>query len=106
MSRFEYVDNVQAAETGSGGNHVIGHVSAPKSSSFFSDYGMDSGFHKKTSPSSKVQVSLMTYNLLTNEEQNEIIVITFTIITIIIIIITALICVDGIIIIIIVLLIS
>ncbi|KAM7525429.1 hypothetical protein LguiA_015331 [Lonicera macranthoides] len=56
-SRFEYTDNVQAAaERGSGGTHVINHVSPPKSSSsFFADYGMDSGIHKKTT-SSKVQV--------------------------------------------------
>lgn len=55
-SRFEYVDNVQATEIGSGGTHVISHVSPPKSSSFFSDYGMDSGFQKKTSSSSKAQI--------------------------------------------------
>lgn len=65
-SRFEYVDNVQATEIGSGGTHVISHVSPPKSSSFFSDYGMDSGFQKKTSSSSKAQVSFMTYDLLSN----------------------------------------
>ncbi|CAK9173398.1 unnamed protein product [Ilex paraguariensis] len=55
-SRFKYIDNVQAAEMSSGGTHVIGHVSPPKSSSFFADYGMDSGFSKKTSSnSSKMQ---------------------------------------------------
>lgn len=59
-SRFEYVDNIQAAEKGTGGNQVNGHVALPTSSSFFSDYGMDNGFQKKTSSSSKVQVSLMT----------------------------------------------
>ncbi|KAJ4959046.1 hypothetical protein NE237_026157 [Protea cynaroides] len=48
-SRFEYVENVQSAETSYGGAHVINHVSPPKSSSFFSDYGMDNGFQKKTS---------------------------------------------------------
>lgn len=57
-SRFEYTDNVQPAETSSGGSRVLNHVAPPKSSSFFSDYGMDSGFTKKTSSnSSKVQVS-------------------------------------------------
>jgi ADP-ribosylation factor GTPase-activating protein 2/3 len=56
-SRFEYVENVQFAENSSSGPHVISHVSAPKSSSFFSDFGMDSGFPKKAgSNSSKVQV--------------------------------------------------
>lgn len=55
-SRFEYVDNIQATEKGTGGNQVNGHVSLPTSSSFFSDYGMDNGFQKKTSSSSKVQV--------------------------------------------------
>ncbi|KAK3041586.1 hypothetical protein RJ639_000720 [Escallonia herrerae] len=57
-TRFEYTDNnVQLAETVSGGTHVLSHVSPPKSSSFFADYGMDSGFSKKTSSnSSKVQV--------------------------------------------------
>lgn len=55
-SRFEYVDNIQAAEKGTGGNQVNGHVTLPTSSSFFSDYGMDNGFQKKTSSSSKVQV--------------------------------------------------
>ncbi|KAK3029914.1 hypothetical protein RJ639_038537 [Escallonia herrerae] len=57
-TRFEYTENnVQPAETVSGGTHVLSHVSPPKSSSFFADYGMDSGFSKKTSSnSSKVQV--------------------------------------------------
>uniref|UniRef100_A0A2N9GB14 Arf-GAP domain-containing protein n=1 Tax=Fagus sylvatica TaxID=28930 RepID=A0A2N9GB14_FAGSY len=56
-SRFEYVENVQFAENSSSGPHVISHVSAPKSSSFFSDFGMDSGFPKKAgSNSSKVQI--------------------------------------------------
>ncbi|KAJ7943823.1 ADP-ribosylation factor GTPase-activating protein [Quillaja saponaria] len=56
-SRFEYVDNVQSIETNSGGAHVVGHVSVPKSSSFFADFGMDSGFPKKSgSNSSKVQI--------------------------------------------------
>ncbi|XP_060207599.1 probable ADP-ribosylation factor GTPase-activating protein AGD9 [Lycium barbarum] len=56
-SRFEYTDNVQPAETSSGGRRVLNHVAPPKSTSFFSDYGMDSGFTKKTgSNSSKVQI--------------------------------------------------
>ncbi|XP_055821080.1 probable ADP-ribosylation factor GTPase-activating protein AGD8 [Solanum dulcamara] len=56
-SRFEYTDNVQPAETSSGGSRVLNHVAPPKSSSFFSDYGMDSSFTKKTSSnSSKVQI--------------------------------------------------
>ncbi|XP_009791287.1 putative ADP-ribosylation factor GTPase-activating protein AGD8 [Nicotiana tabacum] len=56
-SRFEYTDNVQPAEMSSGGPRVLNHVSPPMSSSFFSDYGMDSGFTKKTSSNtSKVQI--------------------------------------------------
>nr|XP_027192907.1 probable ADP-ribosylation factor GTPase-activating protein AGD8 isoform X3 [Cicer arietinum] len=56
-SRFEYVDNVQSPELNSGGSNVFNHVSAPKSSSFFADFGMDSGFPKKFgSSSSKVQI--------------------------------------------------
>ncbi|OVA02944.1 Arf GTPase activating protein [Macleaya cordata] len=56
-SRFEYVENVQSAEISSGGRQVSGHVSPPKSSSFFAEFGMDSGFQKKaTSSSSKVQI--------------------------------------------------
>ncbi|KAL1332235.1 hypothetical protein HN51_061079 [Arachis hypogaea] len=56
-SRFEYVENVQSSEVNSGGSQVIGHVAPPKSSSFFSDFGMDSGFSKKSGPSSsKVQI--------------------------------------------------
>ncbi|XP_077237609.1 putative ADP-ribosylation factor GTPase-activating protein AGD8 isoform X2 [Tasmannia lanceolata] len=56
-SRFEYVENVQSPENGSGSAQVIGHVLPPKSSSFFADFGMDGGFQKKTSSSSsKVQV--------------------------------------------------
>ncbi|KAK4364630.1 hypothetical protein RND71_015988 [Anisodus tanguticus] len=57
VSRFEYSDIVQPAEMSSGGSRVLNHVAPPKSSSFFSDYGMDSGFTKKTSSnSSKVQI--------------------------------------------------
>ncbi|KAF9689669.1 hypothetical protein SADUNF_Sadunf01G0116200 [Salix dunnii] len=56
-SRFEYVDNVQPAELISGGPQVISHVSPPKSSSFFAEFGMESGFPKKGSSNySKVQI--------------------------------------------------
>eukprot|EP00262_Sarcandra_glabra_P021025 TRINITY_DN861_c0_g1_i3.p1 TRINITY_DN861_c0_g1~~TRINITY_DN861_c0_g1_i3.p1 ORF type:complete len:406 (+),score=81.49 TRINITY_DN861_c0_g1_i3:169-1386(+) len=56
-SRFEYVESVQSAETSSGGVQVIGHVSPPKSSSFFAEFGMDNGHQKKaTSTTSKVQI--------------------------------------------------
>ncbi|KAL9406071.1 hypothetical protein Peur_003043 [Populus x canadensis] len=56
-SRFEYVDNVQPAEMISGGPQVISHVSPPKSSSFFAEFGMESGFPKKGSSNySKVQI--------------------------------------------------
>ncbi|XP_043695595.1 probable ADP-ribosylation factor GTPase-activating protein AGD8 [Telopea speciosissima] len=55
-SRFDYVENVQPAETSSGGTHVINHVSPPKSSSFFAEFGMDNGFQKKSSSNSKVQI--------------------------------------------------
>ncbi|KAF8379075.1 hypothetical protein HHK36_028502 [Tetracentron sinense] len=54
-SRFEYVENVQSLETGSGETRVVGHVAPPKSSSFFADFGMESGFQKASSSSSKVQ---------------------------------------------------
>ncbi|KAL8150554.1 hypothetical protein V2J09_020362 [Rumex salicifolius] len=51
-SRFEYVENVQSTESSSSG-----HVAPPKSSNFFADFGMDSGYPKKgTSSSSKVQI--------------------------------------------------
>ncbi|XP_028754619.1 probable ADP-ribosylation factor GTPase-activating protein AGD8 [Neltuma alba] len=56
-SRFEYADDVEPSESNSGGSHLISHVAPPKSSSFFADFGMDSGFPKKYgSNSSKVQV--------------------------------------------------
>ncbi|KAI7988310.1 putative ADP-ribosylation factor GTPase-activating protein AGD8 [Camellia lanceoleosa] len=56
-SRFEYADNFQDAPMSSGGTHVLSHVAPPKSSSFFSDFGMDSGFTKKSgSNSSKIQI--------------------------------------------------
>ncbi|XP_077234977.1 putative ADP-ribosylation factor GTPase-activating protein AGD8 isoform X3 [Tasmannia lanceolata] len=55
--RFEYVENVQSAENGSGSAQTISHVLPPKSSSF-ADFGMDGGFQKKTSSgTSKVQSS-------------------------------------------------
>lgn len=54
-SRFEYVDSSQTVETGPGGVNTLNHVAPPKSSSFFAEYGMDSGFSKK-SASTKVQV--------------------------------------------------
>lgn len=58
VSRFEYIENVQSSETNSGGAHVLSHVSPPKASSFFAEYGMDSSFQKKASSNSlKVQVS-------------------------------------------------
>lgn len=57
-SRFEYTDNVQSSELNSGGAHMTSHVSPPKSSSFFADFGMDSGFPKKYGLNSpKAQVS-------------------------------------------------
>ncbi|OIV94451.1 hypothetical protein TanjilG_25513 [Lupinus angustifolius] len=58
-SRFGYVENVQSSDSnsGAGDTKMPGHVSVPKSSSFFADFGMDSGFPKKTlSNSSKVQI--------------------------------------------------
>jgi ADP-ribosylation factor GTPase-activating protein 2/3 len=62
-SRFEYVDNVQSSELDSGGSNVYNHASAPKSSNFFADFGMDSGFPKKFgSNTSKVQVSAMPFS--------------------------------------------
>ncbi|RWR87326.1 putative ADP-ribosylation factor GTPase-activating protein AGD8 [Cinnamomum micranthum f. kanehirae] len=51
-SRFEYVENARSAETNVGSVQAIGHVLPPKSSSFFSEFGMDSGFQKKISSSS------------------------------------------------------
>ncbi|XP_071737422.1 probable ADP-ribosylation factor GTPase-activating protein AGD9 [Rutidosis leptorrhynchoides] len=54
-SRFEYVDSSETVEAGPGGVNSLSHVAPPKSSSFFAEYGMDSGFSKKSTPS-KVQV--------------------------------------------------
>ncbi|KAG8638015.1 hypothetical protein MANES_15G181201v8 [Manihot esculenta] len=58
-SRFEYVDNVQSTELISGGPQVINHVSPPKSSSFFAEFGMDSGFQRKSSSNSSKQVNFI-----------------------------------------------
>ncbi|XP_020165334.1 probable ADP-ribosylation factor GTPase-activating protein AGD8 [Aegilops tauschii subsp. strangulata] len=56
-SRFEYVENVPSAGSSSPENQAFGHVAPPKSSNFFGEYGMDSGYHKKsTSGASKMQV--------------------------------------------------
>lgn len=64
ISRFEYVDSSQTTvETGPGGVNTLSHVAPPKSSSFFAEYGMDSGFSKK-STSSKVQVRNTVYRAL------------------------------------------
>ncbi|XP_039052763.1 probable ADP-ribosylation factor GTPase-activating protein AGD8 isoform X2 [Hibiscus syriacus] len=55
-SRFEYVENARSAELNSDGPQVLNHVAPPKSSSFFAEFGMDSGFQKKSSSNSlKVQ---------------------------------------------------
>ncbi|GAA0185057.1 GTPase-activating protein [Lithospermum erythrorhizon] len=56
-SRFEYTDNPEPADMSVGGPQGTGHVAPTKSSNFFSDYGMDSGFSKKAgSSSSRVQI--------------------------------------------------
>ncbi|KAL4200106.1 hypothetical protein AMTRI_Chr03g54740 [Amborella trichopoda] len=57
-SRFEYVESMQSAEAKSGGTQLLNHVSPLKSSSFFTDFGMDSGIKKKPSSTCiKVQSS-------------------------------------------------
>ncbi|KAL5217970.1 hypothetical protein ABZP36_018654 [Zizania latifolia] len=59
-SRFEYVENEQAADSRTGGNQVTGHIAPPKSSDFFQEYGMDNGFQRKTStvaPKAQIQES-------------------------------------------------
>lgn len=64
-SRFEYVENARSAETNVGSVQAIGHVLPPKSSSFFSEFGMDSGFRKKiSSSSSNTQVIAKAYALV------------------------------------------
>jgi ADP-ribosylation factor GTPase-activating protein 2/3 len=40
---------------------MSGHVAPPKSSNFFAEFGMDSGHHKKSSSSSKVQVTVALF---------------------------------------------
>ncbi|XP_074585111.1 putative ADP-ribosylation factor GTPase-activating protein AGD8 isoform X2 [Curcuma longa] len=51
LSRFEYVEN-NATEKNAEDAQVIGHVAPPKSSSFFAEFGVDSGFQKKSSSTS------------------------------------------------------
>lgn len=56
-SRFEFTDSDQLTDVGSGSARVINHVTPPKSSNFFAEYGMESGLPKKgTTNLSKVQV--------------------------------------------------
>ncbi|XP_039057202.1 probable ADP-ribosylation factor GTPase-activating protein AGD9 [Hibiscus syriacus] len=56
-SRFEYVENAQSTELSSGGPQILSHVAPPKSSSFFVEFEMDSGFQKKSSSNtSKEQI--------------------------------------------------
>ncbi|XP_013688042.1 probable ADP-ribosylation factor GTPase-activating protein AGD8 [Brassica napus] len=56
-SRFEYNDDFQSGGQSVGGTQVLSHVAPPKSSSFFSDFGMDSSYPRKpSSNSSKSQV--------------------------------------------------
>ncbi|XP_073313767.1 probable ADP-ribosylation factor GTPase-activating protein AGD9 [Primulina huaijiensis] len=55
-SRFEYNDNAQPTDVTSESARV-NHVAPPKSSNFFAEFGMDSGFPKKgTSNTTKLQV--------------------------------------------------
>ncbi|KAF7069536.1 hypothetical protein CFC21_075160 [Triticum aestivum] len=56
-SRFQYVENETSTESKTGGGNKTGHVSAPKTSDFFHEYGMDNGFQRKTSTAaSKTQI--------------------------------------------------
>ncbi|KAG8092653.1 hypothetical protein GUJ93_ZPchr0012g21756 [Zizania palustris] len=56
-SRFEYLENIPSAGSISEENQVTGHVAPPKSSNFFGEFGMDSGYQKKSaSGPSKVQI--------------------------------------------------
>ncbi|KAG6531989.1 probable ADP-ribosylation factor GTPase-activating protein AGD8 [Zingiber officinale] len=56
-SRFEYVEkNTLSSESSSSDPQVLSHVTPPKSSSFFEDYGMGSGFQNKSTSSSNVQI--------------------------------------------------
>ncbi|OIW09561.1 hypothetical protein TanjilG_28160 [Lupinus angustifolius] len=78
-SRFEYLENVQSSDFNAEGSHATGHVSAPKSTSFFSDFGMDNSFQKKSGPSSsKVQgsSSISSADLFGNSRDNSSIDIT------------------------------
>lgn len=63
-SRFEYMESIPAAENIPKGAQVIGHVGPPKSSSFFAEFGMDSGFSKKPVSTTKVQVRVKPFALL------------------------------------------
>lgn len=63
-SRFEYVESIPSAESISKGTQVIDHVAPPKSSSFFAEFGMDSGFPKKHVSTTKVQVRAKPFALL------------------------------------------
>ncbi|KAI3790920.1 hypothetical protein L2E82_04352 [Cichorium intybus] len=54
-SRFEYVDDFEDAE-GPRSMNSTNHITTPKPSSFFAEYGMDTGFMRKSS-SMKVQGS-------------------------------------------------
>jgi ADP-ribosylation factor GTPase-activating protein 2/3 len=62
-SRFEYVENAPSVRNRSEDNQMIGHVAPPKSSNFFAEFGMDTGYHKKPIfSSSKVQVIYVLSN--------------------------------------------
>ncbi|XP_078438003.1 putative ADP-ribosylation factor GTPase-activating protein AGD8 [Wolffia australiana] len=56
-SRFEYVDDMTSSKNAGDNSNVVRHVSPPRSSNFFEDYGMDGGFQKKKNAnSSKMQI--------------------------------------------------
>ncbi|GMH26760.1 hypothetical protein Nepgr_028603 [Nepenthes gracilis] len=56
-SRFEYAKNVHSTERSCGGPQTISHVVPPNPSSFFAEFGTDSGFPKRgNSKFSEVQV--------------------------------------------------
>ncbi|GJR95661.1 hypothetical protein Tco_0267835 [Tanacetum coccineum] len=46
-SWFDYMDSSESVETGPGNVNILSHVTPPKSSHFFADYGMDNGFFSK-----------------------------------------------------------
>jgi hypothetical protein len=51
------LDDEPSTNARTGGINVSGHVTAPKSSDFFQEYGMGNGFQKKSSSmASKTQV--------------------------------------------------